>query len=173
MYCSQFQVSHGPWKHSPGSRCGTSMFAHLFRITLGIPFAPGALKGLVLLISRLICSSVIGLHSKAMLRPKSPSELRPSFGSSVQPSTVLQPSSVWPIIPCFIISAYSFISSSLIPFPHAFHVSSIHFVSCPHWQNITRNDRYYHGSSLPAPVSHINLQHCLIWICINFYSSLI
>ena len=66
----------------------------------------------------------------ALLHPKSPSELWPSFGSGVQPSTVLQPCLVCPIIPRFIISAYSFISPFLIPFPHAFHVSNIRFVSC-------------------------------------------
>ena len=58
-------------------------------------------------------------------------KLWPSFGSSTQSPTVLWPSLVWPIIPCFIISAHSFISPFLIPFPHAFHVSDIHFVSCP------------------------------------------
>ena len=64
------------------------------------------------------------------LLPGSPSELWPSFGSSAQPSTVLQPGLVCPIIPHFIISAYSFISPFLIPFPHALHVSDIRFVSC-------------------------------------------
>ena len=63
-----------------------------------------------------------GFLSHILLCPKSPSELRPSFGSGVQPPTVLQPGSVRPIILCFIISAYSFISPSLILFPHAFHV---------------------------------------------------
>ena len=39
----------------------------------------------------------------------------------MQPPSVSQPCSVQPIIPCFIISVYSF----LIPFLHAFHVSDI------------------------------------------------
>ena len=62
---------------------------------------------------------------KGLLCPKSPSELWPSFGSSAQPPMVLWPGSVWPIIPHFIIFAYSFISPFLIPFPHTFHVSNI------------------------------------------------
>ena len=61
----------------------------------------------------------------ALLCPKSPSELQPSFRSGTQSPTVLRPSSFQPIIPCFMISAYSFISPFLIPFPHAFHVSDI------------------------------------------------
>ena len=48
-----------------GPRRGTSMSAHLFSTTLGIPFGPGALKGLVLLIARLICLSVIRIYSNA------------------------------------------------------------------------------------------------------------
>ena len=38
---------------------------HLLRTTFGIPLGPGALKGLVLFIARMICSSVIGQYSKA------------------------------------------------------------------------------------------------------------
>ena len=34
-------------------------------------------------------------------------------------------------LPRFIISAYSLIPPFLIPFPHVFHISNIHFVSCP------------------------------------------
>ena len=65
-----------------------------------------------------------------MLCPKSPSELQLSFGSGTQPSTVFQPSSVRSVTPSF----YHFCAFAhppfLILFPHAFHVSNIHFVSC-------------------------------------------
>ena len=44
-------------------------------------------------------------------------------------------------------------------------------LSC--WWNITWDVAYYHGSSPPASVSHINLRHRLIRFPINFYSSLI
>ena len=51
----------------------------------------------------------------------------------MQPSTVLQPSSVRPITPCFIISAYSFISLFLIPFPthFMFPIFVLFHVPCP------------------------------------------
>ena len=85
-------------------------------------------------------------HSGGMCyAPKSPSELRPSFRSGAQPPTVLWPGSVRPIIPCFIIPAYSFISPFLIPFLHAFHVSDIRLVYVPHPRSPFRT---------PNPESH-------------------
>ena len=57
----------------------------------------------------------IYITRETYLCPKSPSELQPSFGSGTQSSVVFQPGSVQPTSPCFIISAYSFISLLLCP----------------------------------------------------------
>ena len=77
-----------------------------------------------------------------LLHPKSPSELRTSFGSGMQPPSVSRPSSVQPIIPCFIISVYSF----LIPFLHAFHVSDIRLFHVPHPRSL------FHSTSHCIPL---------------------
>ena len=109
---------------------------------------------------------------KAVLHPKSPSELQPSFGSDTQSPTVLQPSSVWPIIPCFIISAYSFISLFLIPFPHAFHVSNICLFHVPHPQTLfhfASHSSYSISISIivsnPMPISYDPDMFSSILIC--------
>ena len=71
------------------------------------------------------------IHNTFLLRPKSPSELWPSFRSGTQPSTVLWPSSVRPITPPPLYHFCLFAHPPfLIPFPHTFHVSNIHLVSC-------------------------------------------
>ena len=87
-----------------------------------------------------------------MLHPKSPSELWLSLRSSKQPPMVLRPSSVWPIIPCFIISACSLISLFLIPFPHAFHGSNIHCVSYSRPQSLLQTPNPFRSTLHRIPL---------------------